>query len=213
MTKEEIIISRFGECRCDPIYKNRNRIDPDCFLCEHSEEVSDMMQAFSDQSNSELNNTLKTERKRSEELLSDILRSHTECIDEKNKLQAENEALRKEVGELTALRHRCLVLDAELSRIKGEYAAQNRDIHRLPSDGQKLYCTEIKAISPHDKEMYSYAGPHVPGISFKDAQDYCENNGLGYCKVTGVLIAEIPCKPGTYEADFDKQVDYDTDQN
>lgn len=50
--------------------------------------------------NEALNNTLKAERKRSEELLSDLLRSHTKCIDEKNKLQAENEALRKEVERL-----------------------------------------------------------------------------------------------------------------
>lgn len=72
-----------------------------------------------------------------------------------------------------------------------------------------LYVTTVKAISPVTGELTTYSGPNVPGISFKDAQDYCENNGLGYCKVEGLLVAEIPCKKGTYEPDFDKTVDYD----
>jgi len=73
----------------------------------------------------------------------------------------------------------------------------------------KLYVTEIKAISPLDGEIKTYGGPNVPGISFADAQEYCENNGLGYCKVYGELVAEIPCKEGTYEPDFDNMVDYE----
>lgn len=56
-----------------------------------------------------------------------------------------------------------------------------------------LYVTEIKAFSPKNNEVKTYCGPHVPGISFTNAQEYCENNGLGYCKVVGLLIAEIPC--------------------
>jgi hypothetical protein len=72
-----------------------------------------------------------------------------------------------------------------------------------------LYITEIKALSPHTGELKTYCGPEVPGISFADAQNYCENNGLGYCKVVGLLIAEIPCKEGTYDPDWEKQIDYD----
>ena len=41
------------------------------------------------------------------------------------------------------------------------------------------------------------------------AQEYCELNGLGYCKVVGELIAEIPCKEGTYEPDFNNMIDYE----
>jgi hypothetical protein len=72
-----------------------------------------------------------------------------------------------------------------------------------------LYATKIKALSPIDGDMKTYCGPHVPGISFADAQDYCERNGLGYCEVDGVLISEIPCKDGTYEPDWRRRVDYD----
>ena len=71
-----------------------------------------------------------------------------------------------------------------------------------------IYCTTIKAIKPSTGELVNWVGPNVPGISFKDAQDYCENNGLGYCKVDGLLASEVPCKEGTLEPDWDKEVDY-----
>jgi hypothetical protein len=75
-----------------------------------------------------------------------------------------------------------------------------------------LYVTEIKAISPNTGELTTFLGPNVPGISEQDAQDYCENNGLGYCKVIGELIAEIPCKEGTYEPDWNKMIDYENER-
>ena len=53
-----------------------------------------------------------------------------------------------------------------------------------------LYATEIKALNPHTGNLTVYAGPQVKGISFDDAQNYCDNN-IGYCKVVGLLIAEI----------------------
>lgn len=53
-----------------------------------------------------------------------------------------------------------------------------------------LYVTEIQAISPKDGKLKQYCGPNVPGISFADAQEYCERNGLGYCKVIGILVQE-----------------------
>ena len=77
----------------------------------------------------------------------------------------------------------------------------------------KYWVTEIKAIKPGTGELRTYAGPTVPGISIGDAMAYCENHGLGYCTVLGELISEIPCIEGTYEPDWDKQVDYDTENN
>jgi hypothetical protein len=72
-----------------------------------------------------------------------------------------------------------------------------------------LYVTEIKAIKPSTGCLTTYGGPNVPGISAGDAQDYCENNGLGYCKVIGLLVDEIPCKKGTYEPDWENMVSYE----
>ena len=71
----------------------------------------------------------------------------------------------------------------------------------------QLYTTTIKAVV--NGEVKSFCGPHIQGISPKDAQDYCENNGLGYCTVTGMLVSEIPCKEGTNTADIIERVDYD----
>lgn len=46
------------------------------------------------------------------------------------------------------------------------------------------YITEIRAEVNGTIQVFS--GPMVPGTSFEDAQRYCEENGLGYCKVVGV---------------------------
>lgn len=76
----------------------------------------------------------------------------------------------------------------------------------------QLYETEIKALNPKTGQLATYGGPNVPGISHSDAEDYCQRNGLGYCKVLGVLIAEIPCTEN-WEPDWDNMVDYENNLN
>lgn len=72
----------------------------------------------------------------------------------------------------------------------------------------KLWVTEIRAIDPLTGELKTYGGPNVPGINQADAERYCREN-LGMCKVLGELVAEIPCKPGGYEPDWDNIIDYE----
>lgn len=55
-----------------------------------------------------------------------------------------------------------------------------------------LFTTTIQALDPNTSELLTWQGPLVPGISFKDAEDYCQKHGLGYCKVDGVFCAELP---------------------
>lgn len=74
-----------------------------------------------------------------------------------------------------------------------------------------IYTTTIKALCPNDGTLKTYGGPNVPGITFKDAENYCELNGLGYCKVDGLLISEIPIKDGI--PDFKNSIDYNTNLN
>lgn len=81
------------------------------------------------------------------------------------------------------------------------------------ADMIRLWETEIRATKPSTGELTLYGGPTVPGITHADAQAYCENNGLGYCKVIGELVAKIPCKPGTHEPDWANMIDYETGQN
>lgn len=53
------------------------------------------------------------------------------------------------------------------------------------------YRTRIKAVCPKTKELKVYFGPNVPGITFKDAETFCEVNELGYCEVVGLIHNEI----------------------
>ncbi len=50
----------------------------------------------------------------------------------------------------------------------------------------QMYCTEISAYYHVTGKLLLWTGPLVPGTSFEDAQQYCEDNGLGYCKVNGI---------------------------
>jgi hypothetical protein len=76
----------------------------------------------------------------------------------------------------------------------------------------KIWLTEIKAICPIRNELITWCGPNVEAFTHSLAQEYCYTSGLGYCKVVGELISEIPCKDGTHEADFSKIVNYDDNQ-
>lgn len=73
----------------------------------------------------------------------------------------------------------------------------------------RQWATEIKAFDPRTDQMKVWGGPNVPGLTKLDAEIYCQENGLGYCKILGELIEEIPCKPGTYEADFENKINYE----
>lgn len=51
---------------------------------------------------------------------------------------------------------------------------------------KKTYVTEIHAIDPETGELKVYAGPTIQAVDRDEAKDYCQNNGLGYCKVLGI---------------------------
>lgn len=70
----------------------------------------------------------------------------------------------------------------------------------------KTWATEIRAISPKDGEMKTYCGVNVQAPTRQLAQEWCENNGYGYCKVTDELVMEV-------SANSDDTIDYTTHQN
>lgn len=47
----------------------------------------------------------------------------------------------------------------------------------------KEFLTEIITI-----DGLRWAGPIIKASSWKEAEEYCQNNGLGYCNVIGVII-------------------------
>jgi hypothetical protein len=73
----------------------------------------------------------------------------------------------------------------------------------------KHWGTYIEAIHPITGELVLWCGPTIAAPSKRLAQQYCEDNGLGYCKVDGELIMDVPCKAGTdNDPDWSKKVDY-----
>jgi hypothetical protein len=76
----------------------------------------------------------------------------------------------------------------------------------------KQWVTELKALDPHSGEMKKWCGPEVQAPTAELAQKWCDEN-CGYLKVIGELVAEIPCKRGTYEPDFKNMTDYENIQN
>lgn len=73
-----------------------------------------------------------------------------------------------------------------------------------------VYCTTIRAICVKDGILKTYDGPKITAISFEDAQAYIDESLMApYLKLDGRLESVIPCKPGTYEPDFDREIRYD----
>lgn len=75
-----------------------------------------------------------------------------------------------------------------------------------------LFTTSLKAIDPHDGILKNWCGPNVPGISFKDADNYCQENGLGYCKIEGILVAEISADENNCPL-WSQRIDFDIENN
>jgi hypothetical protein len=55
----------------------------------------------------------------------------------------------------------------------------------------KKFTTEIRAIDPNDGELKVWQGPNIEALNWQEAEMYCQNNGLGYCKVVGEFVEEI----------------------
>jgi len=72
----------------------------------------------------------------------------------------------------------------------------------------KRWVTEFMALDARTKEMKKWCGENVEAPTWELAQQWCYEN-RGHLIVVGELIAEIPCKEGTYEPDWNKMIDYE----
>lgn len=50
-----------------------------------------------------------------------------------------------------------------------------------------IFTTIIKALDPLDGELKTWQGPNIEAISWTHAEQYLQQNGLGYCQVDGIL--------------------------
>jgi|WetSurMetagenome_2_1015567.scaffolds.fasta_scaffold1115843_1 hypothetical protein len=53
------------------------------------------------------------------------------------------------------------------------------------------FTTEIEAINQETGELCTFRGPIVHEISYLNAYNYCQCNGLGYLKITGELFGYV----------------------
>lgn len=74
----------------------------------------------------------------------------------------------------------------------------------------KTYITRIRAIDPNDGELKTWGGDNIQAITWEHAEYILNETGRGYMQVDGELIAEIMCKPGTFEPDWNSYIDYQT---
>lgn len=53
------------------------------------------------------------------------------------------------------------------------------------------FATTIKAVDPQTNELLTWSGPVIEARTWNQAIQYCQENGLGYCKVSAI-IRETP---------------------
>jgi hypothetical protein len=76
----------------------------------------------------------------------------------------------------------------------------------------KIWITQFRAPDARTGEVKTWCGENVEAPTWELAQQWCYEN-RGHLKVIGELVAEIPCKEGTYQPDIDKMIDYENIQN
>lgn len=70
------------------------------------------------------------------------------------------------------------------------------------------YTTIIRAIDPVTGKLKTWDGPNIYALSYNLAVQYCNDNGLGYCKVDGILVSEISTKKDGVTPDMGSRIDY-----
>lgn len=71
-----------------------------------------------------------------------------------------------------------------------------------------VYLTEVTSECPVTGELKTYRGPNAYGISFADAREYCDRNGMGYCRIVGEIVLEVNADGLT--PNWDTEIDYET---
>jgi hypothetical protein len=92
----------------------------------------------------------------------------------------------------------------ELFTVVANIAGRNITIELKEQQNMRFFTTELQAIDPTDGKLKTWQGPHVQAISFADAEAYCNSEGMGYLKVTGILLKEVDDETG-------ETIDYSND--
>ena len=60
------------------------------------------------------------------------------------------------------------------------------------------FTTVLKAIDSKDGILKIWVGQTIEAPTFQLAEDYINNNGLGYLEITGELISSVDESTGSY---------------
>ncbi|WP_312306218.1 hypothetical protein [Chryseobacterium sp.] len=72
-----------------------------------------------------------------------------------------------------------------------------------------FYCTQMQVVNQETKELVWVDGMRIEAPTWELAQEILDKDNYHYLKITGKLVAEIPCKKGSFEPDWKNAVDYD----
>lgn len=73
----------------------------------------------------------------------------------------------------------------------------------------KLWHTQMQVLNQQTKELHWVEGMRVIAPTRQKAQDLLDKYNYHYLVLVGEIIAEIPCKPGTNEPEWNRMIDYD----
>lgn len=73
----------------------------------------------------------------------------------------------------------------------------------------KMWSTLMQVLNQKTKELHWVEGMKVKAPTKEAAQRLLDKYDYHYLVLGDQIIAEIPCKPGTLEADWNKMIDYD----
>lgn len=83
---------------------------------------------------------------------------------------------------------------------------------KIKNNTMKIWGTSIYAKHNITGEIREFCGQNVEAPTRELAIAWCQHH-CGYLHVNDEIVAEIPCKEGSYEPDFDNMVDYENIQN
>ncbi|WP_212005765.1 hypothetical protein [Chitinophaga sp. HK235] len=72
--------------------------------------------------------------------------------------------------------------------------------------------TIIRATDPVTGELKTFGGPNIQAPSQQLAHEYCQANGMGYCRIGNEIVAEILARPDG-SPDWNQRIDYDNNNN
>lgn len=77
----------------------------------------------------------------------------------------------------------------------------------------KIWTTEMQVLNQQTKELHWVEGMRVKAFTREKAQELLDRYNYHYLILGDEIVAEIPCKPGTLEPDWNKMIDYEIIQN